>query len=106
MLLGQALAEIGDLADLPQQAHAIGRPVTDGLGRTLLAGEQAPQGAQTCVAIDARNVGTGYRVVSISTALAGGVPHATTGVTKASRIHLRWREAEHRFVVVGLERDE
>jgi len=27
-------------------------------------------------------------------------------VSKAARIHLRWRAAEGRFVVVGLERDE
>jgi hypothetical protein len=80
--------------------------VTDGRGARLYAGEQAPQGVQTCVPIAASDVGTGYRVVAISTSLAGGVPHASSGVTKASRIHLRWRAAERRFVVVGLERDE
>jgi hypothetical protein len=80
--------------------------VSDGRGVRLYAGELAPQGARSCVPIAARDVGTGYRVVAISTVLAGGAPHGTSGVTKASRIHLRWRAAERRFVVVGLERDE
>ena len=51
-------------------------------------------------------VGTGYRIVAVSTSLAGGAGSAKTHVTKTSRIHLRWRETERRFVVVGLERDE
>jgi hypothetical protein len=49
--------------------------------------------------------GTGYRIVRVATSL--GVPGAVAPqVAKAARIHLRWREADKRFVVVGLERDE
>jgi hypothetical protein len=51
-------------------------------------------------------VGTGYRIVSLATTLDGGAGSAKRLTTKAARIHLRWREAERRFVVVGLERDE
>jgi hypothetical protein len=80
--------------------------VSDGRGARLFAGEQPAGGARSCVPIAAGQVGSGYRVVSIATVLAGGVPHVPSGVTKASRIHLRWRESERRFVVVGLERDE
>jgi hypothetical protein len=47
--------------------------------------------------------GTGYRILRIAARLDG---REGAAVTKASRVHLRWREAERRFVVVGLERDE
>jgi len=80
--------------------------VTDGRGQVLFRGEQAAEGARACVPIAAGPVGSGYRIVSVTTALAGGVPHGGGGVTKTSRVHLRWRDAERRFVVVGLERDE
>jgi hypothetical protein len=80
--------------------------VGDGRGGRLYAADQRPDGPQTCVPLATRAEGTGYRVVSISTTLAGGAGAPTRETTKASRIHLRWREAEHRFVVVGLERDE
>ena len=80
--------------------------VTDGLGHRLLASEVGPAGPQTCVPFAPSPVGSGYRVVSVSTRLAGGAGRPERGVSKASRIHLRWREAESRFVVVGLERDE
>ena len=55
-----------------------------------------------CVA--AGGPGGEYRIVSIRTRLADGKGAGTPG--KASRIHLRWRAREGRFVVVGLERDE
>jgi hypothetical protein len=77
--------------------------VGDGRGRALYAGEQPATGAHACVPIAAGDVGSGYRVVAITTVLAGGDKSSTT---KSSRIHLRWRESERRFVVVGLERDE
>jgi hypothetical protein len=80
--------------------------VDDGRGGRLYAGERRPDGPRTCVPLAAGDVGTGYRVVSISAALAGGAGVPGRTVTKASRIHLRWRDAERRFVVVGLERDE
>jgi hypothetical protein len=73
--------------------------VSDGRGQALWSGERAPRGPRTCVPIAATEVGSGYRVVAISTALGAEV-------TKTSRVHLRWRAAERRFVVVGLERDE
>jgi hypothetical protein len=80
--------------------------VADGLGHSLDSGEQRPAGPRTCVPIAAGDVGSGYRVVSIATTLDGGAGSTKRLTTKTSRIHLRWREAERRFVVVGLERDE
>ncbi|HVY45749.1 MAG TPA: hypothetical protein VHB21_07710 [Minicystis sp.] len=80
--------------------------VADGRGNRIYAGEHRPDGPRTCVPIAARDVGTGYRIVSLATTLDGGAGSAKRLTTKAARIHLRWREAERRFVVVGLERDE
>jgi hypothetical protein len=48
--------------------------------------------------------GDGYRIVRV-TALHGPTDQKAER-SKAARIHLRWREAVARFVVVGLERDE
>jgi hypothetical protein len=74
--------------------------VTDGYAHPLASFEQAAAGARTCLATG--GPGGAYRVVSIRTHLAAdqGKPG------KASRVHLRWRAREGRFVVVGLERDE
>jgi hypothetical protein len=80
--------------------------VGDGRGATLWAGDVRPEGTRTCVPLAAEDVGTGYRVVSIAATLDGGAGAPGRTLTKASRVHLRWRDAEHRFVVVGLERDE
>jgi hypothetical protein len=81
--------------------------VGDGAGRRLSSGERPPESARTCVPIAADPPGTGYRVVSIATELgAGGARETARPWTKTSRVHLRWRESERRFVVVGLERDE
>jgi hypothetical protein len=80
--------------------------VGDGLGHRLYAGQQQAGGPRTCVPMMPVAVGTGYRVVSIATELPPDRAGAGVGTTKASRIHLRWRESERRFVVVGLERDE
>jgi hypothetical protein len=74
--------------------------VSDGRDGRLLAGQYAAAGAQTCVPLGARDPGTGYRIVRVA-ALPNGGQQA-----RAARIHLRWRPAESRFVVVGLERDE
>jgi hypothetical protein len=80
--------------------------VSDGLGHGLFAGEQRSTGPRACVPLGGAGPGSGYRVVAISTRLAGGAGLRDIGVAKTSRIHLRWRTAEGRFVVVGLERDE
>jgi hypothetical protein len=66
----------------------------------LAAGEQAAGGPHSCVTLGGAGRGTGYRIVSVREQLGGGPPG------KAARIHLRWRDAERRFVVVGLEREE
>ncbi len=79
--------------------------VSDGLGTRLATHERAPDSAHSCVPFAAREPGTGYRVVEIKTRF-GGVAGRPEVVSKASRIHLRWRAGESRFVVVGLERDE
>jgi hypothetical protein len=76
--------------------------VSDGYGRPITSFEQASTGAHACVA--AGGPGGEYRVVSIRTRLADGKSAGQPG--KASRVHLRWRAREGRFVVVGLERDE
>jgi hypothetical protein len=67
---------------------------------------QAATGPRACVPFLAAGSGSGYRVVELRTRLAGGGAGVTGGLTKAARVHLRWRPAESRFVVVGLERDE
>lgn len=72
--------------------------ITDGYGRPIGSFEQASTGPHACVGIGAP--GGEYRVVSLRTRLSGGA------AGKASRVHLRWRARESRFVVVGLERDE
>ena len=80
--------------------------IGDGRGARLAAFEQMASGARTCIPFPSAPPGTGYRIVRIVTQLGDGAGSPQKRVTKASRIHLRWREREHRFVVVGLERDE
>jgi hypothetical protein len=74
--------------------------VGDGHGVRLARGEQAATGPHGCVTIGGTGRGTGYRIVSVRERLGDGQPG------KAARIHLRWRDGERRFVVVGLEREE
>jgi len=80
--------------------------VTDGFDHRLLASEMAAVGPTACVPLPGAPIGSGYRVVRVATHLAGGAGPPDRDVTKAARIHLRWRESESRYVVVGLERDE
>jgi hypothetical protein len=80
--------------------------VTDGHGARLFEGEQMSSGSTTCVPVGGAGPGSGYRIVSVTTRLGGGAGAPQKSTTKASRIHLRWRAGEGRFVVVGLERDE
>lgn len=80
--------------------------VDDGYGVRLMAEEQGATSARSCVDIGGTGRGTGYRVVTVRSRLAGGAGHPDVPVSKAARVHLRWRDAERRFVVVGLERDE
>jgi hypothetical protein len=83
-----------------------GFEISDGHGNRVAAGEQAATGARACVPVGGVGRGTGYRVVQI--VAQHRAPDGAGGVTstKATRVHLRWRDAELRFVVVGLERDE
>jgi len=81
--------------------------VSDGRGNRIATYEQPSTGPMACVPIG--NPGrdaTGYRVVEIRAHLIGAAGHEGNHVTKAARIHLRWREGDGRFVLVGLERDE
>jgi hypothetical protein len=81
--------------------------VSDGRGNRLAAYEQQASGPSTCVPIGAPAPGaTGYRIVELRAHLIGPAGHEATHITKAARVHLRWRGAEGRFVLVGLERDE
>jgi hypothetical protein len=68
--------------------------------------EQAATGSRTCVPYGGVEPGSGYRIVEIRTRLAGAKNAPIAQLTKAARVHLKWRPDEGRFVVVGLERDE
>jgi hypothetical protein len=78
--------------------------VADGAGRPLLATERATKGERACVPLAAGDPGDGYRVVAITTKLAGAAEAPASALP--ARVHLRWRPAQRRFAVVGLERDE
>ncbi len=71
--------------------------VRDDRGALLLDLELPSPGAQVCVPI-----GRGarpYRVATITTLVKGEA-------IKPAHVHLSWRAAERRFVVVGMDRDE
>jgi hypothetical protein len=76
--------------------------VTDGRGQRLLALDRPAAGARTCVPI-AAGAGGGYRIVEVA---ARRDDDGERRSAHPSRVHLRWRPSEERFVVVGLERDE
>ena len=78
--------------------------VEDGNSATLAAFEQAAVGARACVPLGGAS--GGYRVVSVRERLAGGAGRPDELIGKAAHVHLVWRAAEHKFVVVGLERDQ
>jgi hypothetical protein len=81
--------------------------VTDGRGSRVASLRQDATGPFACVAIGDLSPGaTGYRIVQIRTHLVAAAGRDGNHITKASRVHLRWRAEEARFVIVGLERDE
>jgi hypothetical protein len=82
--------------------------VGDGAGRTLARFAQPSQGEESCLPLPGGAPGSGYRIVTVRTRFLDGEGAGLRkrAVSKAARIHLRWRAAEGRFVVVGLERDE
>jgi hypothetical protein len=81
--------------------------VSDGGGNRSAVFEQAAVAAETCVPIGAAAPGaTGYRVVEIRSRFIAEAGRAGNHVGKASRVHLRWRDHERGFAIVGLERDE
>jgi hypothetical protein len=88
----------------PAETHYLVE-VRDGHGQKLTASIVAPVNGGACVPIGGAGRGTGYRVLRVATSL-GGPDVASPEVAKPARIHLRWRDAERRFAVVGLERDE
>jgi len=79
--------------------------VGDGRGNPVLALQRPAAGPRTCVPIGGSDPGSGYRIIQVVAHLDGGAGRGES-IAKASRIHLRWRASERRFVVVGLERDE
>mgnify|MGYP001115426704 CR=1 FL=1 len=80
---------------------------SDGLGHVIARSEQEAFGPASCVAIgDSEPHATGYRVVEIRARLIGPAGHEGNHLTTAARVHLRWRDADERFALVGLERDE
>jgi hypothetical protein len=76
----------------------------DGQGHAIAAFEQRALGPRTCVGTGGPDPRQPYQVIRIRERLGTGPRDARIG--KASRVHLRWRAAERRFVIVGLERDE
>ena len=81
--------------------------VSDGRGNRVAAYEQEAAGPVACVPIGSTEPrATGYRVVEIRSRLVGAAGREGNHVSKATRVHLRWRDAERRFVLVGMERDE
>jgi hypothetical protein len=80
--------------------------VADGDGRPLASFEQPVSGPHACVGIGDAEPGIGYRVVRVRERLPEAEGDRATAVGKATSIHLRWRDRENRFVVVGWERDE
>jgi hypothetical protein len=81
--------------------------VSDGLGNRVAAYQQEATGPVACVPIGSTEPrATGYRVVEIRARLVGDAGRKGVHVTKATRLHLRWRDADRRFVFVGMERDE
>ena len=81
--------------------------IEDGLGNRLAAFEQEANGPSACVSIgDTATHASGYRVVTVRSRFIGPAGREGNHVAKASRLHLRWRENDGRFVLVGLERDE
>jgi hypothetical protein len=78
--------------------------ISDGRGHRLRTFQRAAAGARACLPITAEPRGSDYRIVQVVTRFGDWQRPAST--SKAARIHLRWRQTEERFVVVGLERDE
>jgi len=78
--------------------------ISDGHGNRLSSEEHTPSGPRTCVVLGGGAGDSGYRIVTVRARFdrAG----TTQAISKAARIHLRWRDLERRFVVVGLDRDE
>jgi hypothetical protein len=83
--------------------------IVDGDGLPFATDERPSEGGRTCVPlgpledVPARR----YRVVEVRTIFDARVQAATRPrMSKASRIHLQWRDGAHRFVVVGLDREE
>jgi hypothetical protein len=81
--------------------------VDDGAGNRLRSDEHRARGPRSCVPIAFGAQGTGYRIVEVTTTFSANTKGAAAlAPSRAARIHLRWRQKEQRFVVVGLERDE
>ncbi len=76
----------------------------DGQGQAIGSFEQPARGPRACVATGQPRPAGPYRVIRIRERLSD--PDGGTRVGKATRVHLRWRAGERRFVVVGMERDE
>jgi hypothetical protein len=66
---------------------------TDLAGHELARGDAAAVDAHTCLPV-APSAPPAYLVVAVS----------ATGAARPTRLHLRWRADERRYVVVGIER--
>jgi hypothetical protein len=78
--------------------------VTSADGRPPRHASRRPDGARTCVPFGGAPGVGGYETIEVRTRLDG--PGTASTASRAARVHVRWRESERRFVVVGLEREE
>ena len=85
-------------------------PIESGTLRGFLNPFAMVRGEQSSLVLHAfgstDRLATDYRVVEIRSHFVGAAGREGNHVAKAARVHLRWREGEGRFAVVGLERDE
>jgi hypothetical protein len=71
--------------------------ITTADGHELVRGESAAQGPHTCLALPPQSAD--YLIVAVSAVAGTGAP------SRPTRFHLRWRPAEGRLAVVGIERE-
>lgn len=96
------LAVARGYAGLDEPAYLVDR--LDGEGRAVASFEQRGTGPHVCVGTGGPDRRIPYQVIRIRERLRA--PQGQTRIAKATYVHLRWRSAEQRFVVVGMERDE
>jgi hypothetical protein len=70
--------------------------VRDERGQELVTARWQPQSPVACISLDHHR---GYKVVTV-TSIVRGKPE------QSAHVHLRWRPAERRYAIIGLDRDD